>query len=112
MESSPIHFCSCLSAISAPMNDSLKTIGLCGLGASRSLGNQRDFVNNFEIKREWDTFPGDRDLRVQIFDGTLLGRGLGALSDDVVLGFFRAGPDMHVLAIVPDRHRGACRLLP
>src|ERR1700677_586937 len=37
------------------------------VGASRSLGNQRDFVNNFETKREWDTFLGDRDVRVQIF---------------------------------------------
>jgi hypothetical protein len=35
------------------------------------------------------------------------GRILGALSEDVILGLFHAGPDVHMLPIVPDRHPGA-----
>jgi hypothetical protein len=42
----------------------------------------------------------------------LSGRVLGALSHDVVLGLFCAGPDMKTLPIVPRRHRSARRLLP
>jgi hypothetical protein len=37
---------------------------------------------------------------------------LGALSHDVVLGLFCAGPDVHTLPIVPRRHRSTRRLLP
>jgi len=40
------------------------------------------------------------------------GRVLATCPNDVVLGLFGAGPDMHTLPIAPDRHRGTCRLLP
>jgi hypothetical protein len=42
----------------------------------------------------------------------LIGRVLGALTNDVVLGFFRARPDVEMLPIVPNGHRGTCGLLP
>ena len=55
---------------------------------------------------------GNGDLGVALVPKHSSGRVFGGLSNDVVLGLFRADPDMHMLPIVPDCDRGACRLLP
>jgi NAD(P)-dependent dehydrogenase (short-subunit alcohol dehydrogenase family) len=58
-----------------------------------------------------DFFPG-KVRRCVFYRNPSFGRVLDARLHDVVLGLFRAGPDVQVLAIVPHPHRDASRLLP